>query len=328
MNLEDIEVFLQIAEGESLSRAATVLHKPKATVSHQLRRLETELGIALFYREKNAISLNSAGAGFRRHAEAILRSVTRARDAAAAAQQDLAGEIAIAASSEFVSELISPILLRFAQVAQEIRITVMNFPRDSLAEVRGRFDCVFHLGDPPLPQFAEMNARLLGSFRYGLCASPDYLERHGVPMAPNDLLSHELIGLYDGASLRKWELRGPGGSFSLAPEPLVMSNANWIAKLAAVHGYGICYMPEFFTGLEREAGMLQRVLPDWASEPVPVYALYWPHRSASRPIRQLLDIAVQEFPNIGAYIYTASRRDGLVRKSGANPAGSAPERPA
>lgn len=312
MNLDDISVYLQVVASGSLSGAAQALRRPKASVSHQLKRLEDELGTQLFLRTSNRLTLNGPGRDFHAHALAIRRACDKAKDSALQSADDAAGEINIASASEFASNLVSPILLHFMREAPHLSVNVMTFQREILAEMREQLDCILYLGDPPVPQFSNMSARLLGRFRFGLYASGRYLSQMGPPSRPNDLLSHRLLGFHNGQSIETWDMTDGATEFSVRPDSRLMSNDYWIIKLGAVHDHGICFVPEFFAGQEVGAGLLRRVLPDWSSADLPVYALFWSHRFANPNLRLLLDTASAEFNSIETYLYSAGRRNDLA----------------
>ena len=309
MILEDISVFLQVVSNGSLSRAARAMRRPKASVSHQLKRLETELGTPLFLRTANQMTLNDAGRDFLEHAHSIRRACEQALDATKNSQSLVGGKINIATSSEFASNLMAPILMHFMQTHSNLDVDVMVFQRDTLAEVREQYDCILYLGDPPLPQFASMSARLLGRFSYGLYASGEYLKSHGTPDHPNKLLSHNLLGFHDGRSVTTWHLTSGKEKFSVQPDTKLLSNDYWVVKLSAIHDHGICFVPAFFAKLEERAGLLECILPKWSSQYIPVYALFWSHRFANPNIRSLIDTLSDNFEEVYSYLYTAKRRE-------------------
>lgn len=308
MDLEDIGVFLQIVASGSLSRAATALRKPKATVSHQLKRLEDSLGVPLFVRSANNMTLSQAGKDFHEHAQIIRRACERAMDNAAQNKEIIETRLSIASSSEFASNLMSPILLNLLDERRGYEVNVMTFPREMLADVREQYDCILYLGDPPLPQFSNMSAKLLGRFRFGLFASESYLAARGVPERPSELLGHDLLGYHDGQTVTTWRLTNGRQDYSVRPSPALLSNDYWIIKLSAIHHLGICLVPDFFANFEEAEGLLSRVLPSWSSPEVPVFALFWSHRLNNVNLRRLMETAEAQFGELGNYLYKATRK--------------------
>ena len=307
LQLEDIITFLQVAESGSVSRAAKLLRRPKASVSHNLRRLEQEMGATLFDRAQNAMSLNATGRQFLDHAKAIRVAYENAAETVKSSLVHQAGHIRIASTSEFASNIMSSIFMDFAEDSLGLNIQAMTHPREVLLELRAQYDCIIYLGDPPLPDFAEMRKRRLGEFRYQWFASPDYLERAGHPGRPRDLADHKLLVQLDEHDTPAWRAICRTNSVELRPVPSFSSNDPWIVKLAAVHGRGICFLPTFFARLEMEAGMLAPVLSEWASREVEVNALYWQHRFANPNLALLLERATANFGQIDHYLYRATR---------------------
>lgn len=314
MQIDDVLVFLQIASTGSLSAAARAAYKPKATISHQLRRLEEELGTPLFTRSANKLVLNDAGLSFLDHAKNIRRACERGVDAARRSRNITIGTLRVASSGEFSSNLVGPLVLHFARHHPQLRLEVMVLRGDALLSARDSLDCILYLGEPPMPQVAELTARLLGHFSFGLYASPGYLARSGVPQSPGELRAHELIGFHNGESTMLWELRNGESEFSLQPSTKFLTNDYWVLKLAAIHDHGIGFMPTFFAHLEVENGLLAPVLPAWRSNEVPMHALFASHRLANPNLRTLIDSVSKNFQEIFDYNYYACRNDALTVK--------------
>ena len=312
MLVEDVTAFLQIASGGSLSAAARASGRPKATISHQLRRLEDELGVELFMRSANRLILSEAGRDFLDHAKNIRRACERGLDAARRSRNATVGTIRVASGGEFTSNLVAPLVLHFARKHPHLRIEVVVLRGDALLSARDSLDCIIYLGEPPMPQVAELTARLLGRFAFGLYASPGYLEARGVPESPSALRSHDMIGFHNGESTMLWELENGSEEFSLQPSTKFLTNDYWVLKLTAIHDHGIAFMPTFFAALEVENGLLVPVLPEWRSRDVPMYALFPSHRLANPNLRSLIDAVSQNFEEIFDYAYYGCRNDGLT----------------
>lgn len=308
MNLEDITVFLQIASSGSLTGAARALYRPKATVSHQLRRLEEEIGAPLFTRSANRLVLSDAGSEFLEHARTIRRACERGLDSARAGQKTAQGTMRIGSTGEFASNLIAPLILHFARHNPDLRLDLTVVRADMLLSSRESYDCLLYLGEPPIPQVAEMTGRLLGRFTFGLYCSPGYLARRPAPALPTELRQHDLLAYHNGEILTLWELRNGDQEYSLHPHTKLLSNDYWVIKLSAIHDHGICFVPNFFARLEVEKGLLVPVLPAWTSREVPLYALFASHRLRNTQITDLVNSLTQNFADMQTYLYTATAK--------------------
>jgi DNA-binding transcriptional LysR family regulator len=164
-----------------------------------------------------------------------------------------------------------------------------------------------------MPKVADLSARLLARFPFGLYASREYLKRHGMPDSPRALRTHALIGFHNGENLTVWELERDEQNFSIQPNTRFLTNDYWVAKLAAIHDHGICFIPTFFAGTEVEDGLLEPVLPEWNSRALPMYALFSSHRLNNPNTRALIDALSKNFDKVFSYLYTATRKDSLTR---------------
>ncbi len=306
MQLDDINVFLQVVESGSLSRAARLMNRPKATVSHNLRRLEQNLGMSLLDRKNNRIRLNEAGRVFVAHARDIRRTCEAAAESICAARDARDRQVRIASTSEFASNIMSSIFMDFARNQTHLEIRAMTHPRDVLPEIRAQYDCIIHLGEPLVDDFPEMTRRALGHFSYKWFASPAYLETAPPPASPEGLAGHKLLVQLGQNETRVWQATDGEAEIAFDPKGAFVSNDPWIVKLAAVHGHGICFMPTFFARQEVAAGMLTPVLPAWSSRLVGVYALFWKHRAANPNLALLLQRASANFDQIDRYLYRAA----------------------
>lgn len=313
MQLDDVAVFLQIASSGSLSSAARISARPKATISHQLKRLEDEIGTPLFIRSSNRLVLSEAGLDFLEHAKNIRRACERGLDAARRSRNVAVGRLRVGSGGEFTSNLVAPLVLHFARLFPQLRLEVMVLRGDALLSSRDSLDCILYLGEPPMPQVAELTARLLAPFTFGLYASREYLRERGPPATPSELRAYDHIGFHNGESLTLWELENEGREFSVQPNARFLTNDYWVAKLAAIHDHGICFIPHFFAGHECAAGLLEPVLPEWRSREVPMYALFSSHRLNNPNIRLLIDALSSNFDAVFSYLYTASRKESLSR---------------
>lgn len=307
MQFDDITIFIQIASAGSLTAAARLAGKPKATISHQLRRLEDEIGSPLFTRRANRLMLSSAGVDFLEHAKNIRRACERGLDAVHRSQETAAGIIRVGSGGEFSSNLLAPLLLKFASRNPELHIEMMVLRGDALLSSRDGLDCILYLGEPPVSQASELTGRVLGRIAFALYASQGYLGKHGTPTTPNELRSHDLLGFQSGETMTLWSLEKDEEEYRVQPNAKFVTNDYWTLKLAAVHEQGICFIPVFFAALEVKQGLLTPILPEWKSREVSMYALFPSHRQANRNIRMLISSLSENFNDIFFQSYTATR---------------------
>src|SRR5699024_9187510 len=155
----------------SLSAAARAADTPKATVSHQLKRLENELGVDLFVRKSNKLILSDIGLTFLEDARKIRRSCELGLDRIQDFKKKHGKTLRIGSSGVFTSNFIAPLILHFARRHPELSLEVTTVTEDGPWNSFDNMDCVFYLGYPPLPQASELTLRPFGKFSFGLYAS-------------------------------------------------------------------------------------------------------------------------------------------------------------
>jgi DNA-binding transcriptional LysR family regulator len=136
--------------------------------------------------------------------------------------------------------------------------------------------------------------RSLGTVVRVAVASPDYLQRHGFPREPADLVSHECIVHRVTPSDSEWRLIGPGGAMSVGVHGMISTNNHEAVRAAALGGLGIGLLPEYQIVDDAEAGRLCRVLPEFTSETLPAYLVYPSRRHLAPRTRVVIDFLIEE----------------------------------
>ncbi len=279
-----LRTFVRTAHSGSLSRAARDLGLSQPSISRILARLEAEVGARLLVRTTRAVSLTEAGADYLARIEPLLSSLEEA-DHAVRGTGELRGLLRIAVSSSFGVREVIPRLPRFLERHPGLRIDLsINDQRQDL--VVDGVDVALRLGS--LPDSAAV-ARKLAEAPRVLAASPAYLERRGRPRNPEDLASHAVI-IGPGASApNAWTFMRNGRRTSVRVEGQLTTAANEGAVAGAVAGLGITLTSCWGCRAEIERGDLNRIMEDWAMEPVELHALFPPGRAASPAARAFID---------------------------------------
>lgn len=126
MNLQQLEYFLASAERGSFSGAAAELHLAQPSVSEQVRRLEAELGVALFARVGRGLALTEAGRTLRPHAEAVLDGVREARESVVAVRELRGGTVSFGTFSTARDYLGSDLVTEFRRRHPHVRVRILG----------------------------------------------------------------------------------------------------------------------------------------------------------------------------------------------------------
>jgi DNA-binding transcriptional LysR family regulator len=135
-------------------------------------------------------------------------------------------------------------------------------------------------------------ARKLGTEHSIIVGAPAYLERHGAPRVPTDLAGHACLGYALAGTGDEWRLQGPDGIVTVASAGSIKADNGDMLRLAAVSGAGLAFQPHFIVDEDVRSGRLVRVLPDYTSEELGIYALYPSRKHLSAKVRTFVDFLV------------------------------------
>lgn len=284
LDLAHLRAFARIADLGSVSGAARSLGMPKSSVSRSLSRLEEVVGAALVERSTRHLRLTDAGLLLHRHAGRILDDVNEAENAIGGLIGKPSGTLRISVGFTFAAGPLASMLPNFLARYPDVRVvlSVDNRPVDLLTE---EIDVSIRIG--PLRN-SELIARRLGTIELWACASPTYLVERGTPATVEALLDHRLIAHADRRT--PWRIRTPSGATrEVVTEPWTVIPEPAVTKVMLIGGAGIGWLPGFDAIDALSAGSLVRVLPEYATDPVEVHALYPSHRSLSAKVRVFVD---------------------------------------
>lgn len=286
--LNDLLVFMAVAEEKSFTRAATRLNLSQSAISYAVRRLETAIGIKLLNRTSRKVSTTDAG-------EKLLASLKPGFVMIQSRIEELRqlgdtprGLVRIAASKPAVRTILWPVLSQIVRDYPEIQIELNLESRlTDLAE--DRFDAGVRLREFVSP---DMIAIQIGPpIRLAAVATPEYFRKHGVPKHPSDLDQHAclVIRFHAHGAIYDWEFEKDGEEIvKKVPSQFIFSESD-ICIEAAKAGHGIAFVtePEVITDIEN--GSLQRVLADWCPPFDGYYLCYSGRRNISSAFRLVID---------------------------------------
>ena len=288
-NLGDLEIFSRVIAMGSMSAAGRALGLSPAVVSKRVKRLEERLGTRLFQRTTRQISLTEAGQGFYDRIVGILAGIEEAEAFVSGRSGAVRGTLRISAPTSFGRMHIAPNLKGFMDTYPELIVNLM-LTDDFSDIVGGGFDLAIRIGEL---SDSSLVARRLASVRRVLCASPDYIARHGMPTSLEDLSNHICLPPH---TQDVWRLEGPEGSVNYRPQGPLYTNSSEVVREAVLSGAGIALRSTWDVGGDLKSGRLVQVLPAWeGSRNIFVSALY--------PSRQFLPAKVRLFIDYLAGIY-------------------------
>ncbi len=292
----ELQLFVQVAETGSLSRAAQALELSNAAASRHLTALEERLGGRLVERNTRRLYITETGQEFLRRTRAVLAELQDAESAVNAATLNPTGTLKITASLSFAMNHIAPLLpeytRRYPQVS--VQIEVANRYMDL---IDNNIDVAIRTRE--YEPDSNITIRRLAETRRILAASPAYLARHGRPSRLEDLAKHKLL-IYTYANHPN-ELRftREGKTTPIAARGLLESNDGQVLLSAALEGLGILVQPTYIIYEHIVAGRLVPVLDDWELPRLTINLAYPSRKHLSAKVRTFIDFIAEQFELMG-----------------------------
>lgn len=285
-DLFEMEIFARIVALGSMTAAGQSLGISPAVVSKRMKKLEQRLGSRLLQRTTRQIALTEAGQDYYERVLAILEQVDEAEAAVSRRAQQVQGTLKISAPTSFGRMHIAPHLGLFLAQNPEISID-LHLSDDFTDLIAEGFDLAIRVGDLP---DSSLVARRLAPIHRMLCASPHYLDAHGVPKEIEDLDDHNCLAAHNQDP---WRLKGPSGKVLVRPRGPLRTNSSEVVRSAVVAGLGIALRSSWDVAEELRDGRLQVVLPGWhASSHVGLYAVYPSRRYLPAKVRLFVDFLI------------------------------------
>lgn len=288
-----MQVFTRVVDANSFTRAADMLGLPRATVTTIIQNLEALLGVRLLNRTTRRISLTPDGAAYYEHCARILGEVEETESSFREVARGPKGRLRIDVPSPIGRLVLIPRLCEFRARYPEVELVIGMGDR-MVDLVREAVDCVIRAGDL---QDSTLVARRIGAISLVTCATPDYLERHGVPRRVDDLQQHVAVQYFSHRTGRNfdWDFIVDGQSMPLKMRGSVSVNDMDAYIACALQGFGMI-QPARFTVLPLlESGALVEVLPEFAPAPMPISVAYMQNRHLSPKVRAFVDWAAELF---------------------------------
>ena len=287
-----LRVFAQVVESGSFSSAAARLGLSATATSRHVADLETHLQTRLLNRTTRRVSLTESGRGFYERCVQVLADLNEAEQEAARGAVVPRGTIKLTTSVNFGVRNVAPAIAAFVAAHPEVRFDVSLSDR-VVDLVEEGFDLAIRIG---AAGSESLVARKLGETRLVPCAAPAYLAARGAPRAPEDLQQHNCFTYEYGSPRDLWRFRdAEGRERNVRVKGSLHSNNGDLLAEAAARGAGIVFEPAFIVGPELRAGRLVPLLQEFATEPVPIFAVYPSRKHLSAKVRRFVEFLVERF---------------------------------
>lgn len=283
--LESMSVLVAVVDAGSLSAAARRHDMPLATVSRKVGELEAHLNTRLLHRTTRQLSLTEAGASYVAACRRILEEVGEAERAASGEYAAPRGELVVTASVVFGRLHVVPVITEFLAQYPEINVNLVLTDR-VVHLMDEQADAAVRIGQLP---DSTMMATQAGTVRRVICASPAYLEKHGVPARPRDLVGHQCITFEVLASKRAWTFGSGKSGTSVPVESRLTVNTADAAIAAAILGVGLINVLSYQVADAIRSEALRIVLDAHEPAPLPINLVHKGQTPLPLKLRAFLD---------------------------------------
>jgi DNA-binding transcriptional LysR family regulator len=288
----EMKAFVAVVDNGSFVRAAEAIGNSKAAVSRLVADLERRLGVRLLNRTTRSLSLTDDGKLFHLRCTDLLNTLEEAESELNTRSGEASGHLRVTGPVTFGNNLLAPLWGEFLSQHPKVSLDVSLSDRAADLVEEG-LDLAVRIARSPHPVFI---ARKLATTRMVICASPQYLERHGTPSQPSDLARHEVVSYSYWSSRDEWEFSSDEGVVEIVKtRPRLHANSGDTCVAAALRHHGIVMQPDFLVYQALRDGSLVRLLPGYQAVELGIYAVYASRRQLPLKLRYLIDFLVEAF---------------------------------
>jgi DNA-binding transcriptional LysR family regulator len=286
LEIEDLRIFLEVADAGGVSAAALRLGISKTIVSRRITQLEADLGAQLLARSTRGMVVTETGVTFTAYAARICAEVHMAREAVSQAGE-LQGRMRIAAPLSFGPTHFAPVLASLAR--RYPKLQVLSSYTDRFVDLAGEgFDCAIRVGHLP---DSNLVAKRVGPMFGKLVASPSYIDAEGAPQTPQEIANHRVAM----REAEVWKFVDGDDVTAVRPNGRFIADNALSLVAAAVEGVGLAYLPEPLVADHIASGALVAVMDRYPVPPAGIFVVRAPSPYPSEKVKTLTEMLIDCF---------------------------------
>ncbi len=286
-NLSNMQLFVKVVEEGSFSATARFLGIMPSSVSRQISHLEDELGARLFHRTTRKQSLTEAGQIYYQHALRIVNDIEEANHAVGQLVASPSGHLHVTVETDFAVSFIAPVLSEFFEKYPNVQIR-FSMNTDNLDIVDSAIDLAIRFGHL---EDSGLIARKIATSSSAICASPDYLAKHGTPSHPNQLTQHNCLSFRTALGKNYWKFKDSEKTLDVPISGSLNANNLTFLRELALTGQGIIMIPSWMIQSALSKKHLVPLLDDFSLIPAstPIHAVFAHNRHLAPKVRAFVD---------------------------------------
>jgi DNA-binding transcriptional LysR family regulator len=287
--ISDLRLFVRMATSGSLSETARRLNSSLPAMSRRLSAMEQRLGARLIDRSTRRFVLTEEGALLYERSLAILNEIDQIEAEVGARTRSPHGHLRVGAPMEIGRRRIAPMIGEFCREYPDVTIELVL--SDAPADVVGNdLDVALHIDEP---MDGDVITRVLLPSRRVVCASPDYIARHGRPETPADLMQHNCIRLVRRHQIYdRWTFIEKGQPLEVRVRGGLSTSSGEVVHDWALAGMGICLKVLWDIERDLAEGRLVELLTPFTASPINLYVIYATRRHMPRRARVFIDFVI------------------------------------
>jgi DNA-binding transcriptional LysR family regulator len=284
-----ISVFVAVVDAGGFAGAARKLNISPPAVTRAINELEDHLGVRLLTRTTRVVRVTEDGARYADDCRRILAELAEADDAVGGKHGAPHGQLIVTAPALFGAKFVTPIVTEYLTRYPEVNASCWFLDRVVNMMDEG-VDVAVRIGELP---DSSMQAARVGRVRRVICASPAYLEKHGIPQTPEALAAHCVISASAVTPSAEWRLLENGEPRVVKLQARMITTSNDAAVAAAMSGFGLTRLLSYQVAEPLRDGRLKTVLTEFEPAALPVHLVHREGRHASKKARAFLDLALE-----------------------------------
>jgi len=260
MDIGALEIFLDVVRQRSFTDVARARNLAPSSVSRTITALEKEVGIRLFQRSTRRLEPTEAGTVYFKRIQPILEELLSAREIAADLIEEPKGTLRVTASTVYGETYIVPLLPELSEKYPSLSVELIL--TDAYIDlIEERIDIAVRLG---VLQDSSYIARQVKTLEFYICASPEYIARHGRPDSPDEIKDHNCLLFPRAGHNLNWSFKSEEGTTVEIPirGKYLVTNSQAI-KQCAIAGMGLALLPEWLVGDAVQSGLLVRLFDEF-----------------------------------------------------------------
>lgn len=283
--IECMQTFVRVVQSGSFSSAAAEMSSSQATISKRIASLEKYLGTQLLIRHSRGQHLTDAGKSYFSQAQRLLESIDEVENEVRCQTYSPTGLLRVTMPTTFGRRILLPFMAEFYQMYPSLSVQFVLHDR-RLGLLTEGLDLAIRAGEL---EDSALNAKRLGTGRYCIVASPDYLEKNGVPQFPSELSQHECLLYSLNRSPHTWQFYVDGESVRVPVKARTFADSSDFLLDAVICGLGIAVLPNWVAYDEVKSGRIVRLLDAYVKTEIPLHALYTERQHLPKKVRVLID---------------------------------------